>query len=801
MLKNYIKIAWRNLAQHKSYTLINLFGLTVGMACCILISLYVKSELSFDTFHEKSDRIVATGYSGGFFSNRSLSTPYPLADALVDEIPEVEKAVRISGTGDLNLSKDGETYTVIEDGKFTESSFFDVFSFELISGNKENLLAAPNTAVLTESAAKQIFGDRNPMGQSLIWQKRDTVINLEVTGVLADVPPNSSLKFELLVSQTTRDEDRLDPSAWNSFYLHTYALLNSPEALEIMPTRLDTLMSKHYENREGSSSDRSMFTILLEDLHLSEVTRDEGFTGNRAYVYLFGSVALFILLIACVNYVNLATARASLRSREVGVRKTLGALRMQVAGQFVGESMIISFTAFIFGTLVAVAVMPFFNDLFETALVWYSNISLLLWLMIGALGVGILAGLYPSLYLSGFTPVKVLRGRKSSGSSGSILRKSLVVGQFAIALTLIIGSLIVYQQLQYTQTKDLGFEGDQVVMVTLPNRTAWEQREAIKNTVRGFSGIDAVSVSMGAPGSFNVRMGMQPDNLAPENNVDSEESVMYAPAVVDYDFIDLLKIDLVAGRNFSRDMGSDAEGAFILNETGAKQLGWTPEEAIGKSFTMGTEGTIVGVVEDFHISSLHDDIDAVVLQLQTSSSFYSSGILLAKLQSGQIRNALDLIEPEISKFAPNTDFKYEFLDDKFDAMYRTEIRFGKVVGLFTFIAIIIACLGLYGLAAFSAERRIKEIGVRKVLGATVTNIVALLSKDFLKLVILGFIIAIPVAWYGMNQWLADFAYRIEIGPLVFFVAGLAAIVIAFLTVSWQSVQAAVANPVDSLRSE
>jgi len=799
MLRNYIKIAWRNLTQHKSYTLINILGLAVGMACCVLISLYIKEELSYDTFHEKADRIVAVGVEGGFFG-RTLSSPYPLADALVDEIPEVEQAVRIDGTGTLNLSRDGQSFTVIEEGKYAESAFFDVFSFNLVAGNEQNALSAPNSIVLSQTNSRHLFGDENPIGQSLYWQKRDTLISLEVTGIVEDEPRNSSIGYDALISFDTMEQDRLDPTAWTSFYLATYAVLQSPENLHSLPAKLDTLGNRHYEDRESTASTRSFFSIPLTEYHLSEETRDEGFTGNRTYVYLFGSVALFILLIAGVNYVNLATARASMRSKEVGVRKTLGALRKQVAGQFIGESVILTVAAYILGSLIALEVLPFFNRLFGTSLVWYSNIEFLLWLVLAAITIGIVAGLYPSLYLSRFTPSQVLRSQQGGRASDSLLRKGLVVSQFAIALVLIIGSLIVYQQLQYTQTKDLGFKGDQVVMVDLPNREAWNQREVLRNNLAQYAGIEKLSISMGAPGAFNIRMANNPDTLAPGNQVEQEEPIVFAPAVVDYNFLELLDINLVAGRSFSRDRGSDAERAYILNEKGAEMLGWTPEEAVGKSFGAGG-GEIIGVVENFHISSLHDDIEGVYLQLHASNSFYSGGLLLAKLEADQISRALDYIESEVTKFSPHTAFSYEFLDDKFDAMYRTEQRFGKVVGLFTMIAIIIACLGLYGLAAFSAERRTKEIGIRKVLGATVSNIVALLSRDFVKLVILGFVVATPIAWYGMNQWLADFAYRIEIGPGIFALAGGAALVIAMLTVSWQSIRAATANPVDSLRSE
>lgn len=797
MLKNYIKIAFRNLTQHKSYTLLNLMGLAVGMACCILIALYIREELSFDTFHPNADRITAVGTNGLFGS--TLSTPYPLADAMVDEIPQVEKAIRLNGTGQLLLSRDGQDYTEIEQGLYTDPEFFDVFSFKLLKGSTDQALSAPNSIVLSEDARRQLFGNENAVGQSLFWEQRDTVITLQVTGVVQDYPQNSSIKYEALVSGNTMPENRRSPDSWSAYSFRTFALLKNPDALQDMPAQLKTLAANHYKTDDEGNTNQYFYTIPLTDYHLSEETDDEGFTGNRAYVYLFGSVALFILVIACVNYINLATARASVRAKEVGVRKALGAGRLQVAGQFIGESVILSVGAFLLGSQLALWALPFFNDLFGTSVEWQSSAGFLLWLIGASIVIGIAAGLYPSAFLSRFTPSTVLRNKKGQGGSGVFLRKTLVVGQFAIALVLIIGALVIYRQLQFTQTKDLGFEGEQVVSVNFPNRDTWDRRDIIFNELAGQPGIKELSVASGSPGDLNIRMGQEAQKFSPKVNVDSdEETILYAPAVVDYNFLDLLQIDLIAGRNFARDRASDQDQAYIINKKMAQTLGWRPEEAVSKPFL---DGKIIGVTENFHISSLHKEIEGVVLQLHESNSWYAGGNILAKLAPGNIPGAMDRIKSELKTLAPHAPFDYEFLDDRFDAMYRTERRLGEIVSLFTFISIIIACFGLYGLAAFSAERRIKEIGIRKVMGATISNIVTLLSKDFLKLVILGFLIAIPIAWYIMNLWLQDFAYRIEIGISSFVITGVVAVLVALITVSWQSVRAAIANPVDSLRSE
>lgn len=800
MLRNYLKIAWRNLTQHKSYALINLIGLAVGMACCILIGLYVKEELSFDEFHENSERIAVVGSSSSFFG-RMLATPYPLAAALSEEIPQVEETTRMNSTGSLNLSADGSEFTRIESGKYAEPSFFDIFSFELLLGSETESLAAPNSIVLTEAAAMRLFNAPNPVGETVRWQKSDTLLTLEVTGIVEEPPYHSSIDYGSLVSFATLPESQRPEDGWGMYSHSTYALLRSAESFEVIGEQLQRLAENQFEENENSEYSHSFFAEPLTELHLSDLSDDNGFTGNRAYLYLFGSVALFILVIACVNYVNLATARASIRSKEVGVRKSLGALRSQVAGQFVGESVLLSLGAFVIGSAAALLALPWFNQLFGTSLNWQSAGESLAWLLLAAGVVGILAGLYPAFYLSRFSPVAVLRNRKARGGSGSLLRKGLVVGQFAIALVLIIGSLVIYRQLQFTQTKDLGFDGEQVVVVDLPSQTAWEQRHTIADNLRGYAGIENVSASGGVPGEFNIRLSLTPSSLSADAEVDTEESLTFAPAVVDVHFLPLLDIEVIAGRNFSAERGSDSRGAYILNEKGAELMGWTPEEAIGKTFSLGFEGEVIGVTENFHISSLHNEMEAIALMNRSASNFSQGGTLTAKLAPDQISRAMDRIEEIAAPFSPNASFSYEFLDEKFDAMYRTERRLGQVVAMFTFIAIVVASLGLYGLAAFSAERRVKEIGVRKVMGATVTNIVSLLSKDFLKLVILGFLIAIPIAYYGMNRWLSDFAYRIDIGIGVFAIAGVGAVVVALLTVSWQSLRAATANPADALRSE
>lgn len=798
MLKNYFKIAVRNLSQHKSYTVINILGLSVALACCILISLYAKEELSFDRFHANADRIIAVGSDGEFFG-KSLSTPYPLAGALEDEIPSIKKVVRLDGTGKLKLSVNGQDFVTIEQGSYTEPDFFNIFSFDLIRGNTAQALSAPNSIVLTREVSHQLFGDENPVGASLYWQKRDTTKRLQVTGVTQNTPRNSSIAFGALLSFNTMDKNRLDSSAWTWYSFETYALLKSKNAITSIPDQLDKLAKAHYQKQDVPNN--SFFAIPLTQLHLSEVSNNDGFTGNSNYLYLFGSVALFILLIACVNYVNLATARTSIRSREVGVRKTLGAQRGQIAGQFLGESVLLTVISYILGVAISSLALPYFNQLFGTSVNWTANYPFLGWLLLAAVGVGLLAGLYPAVYLSKFSPLQVLRRKIKQGPSGSWLRKSLVVSQFAIAMALIISALVVYEQLSYTQTKDLGFDGQQVAAIQLPNTRSWRLRDQIRTTLVNHPGIQEVSISTAVPSEFGIRIGREPQKISPEEHAEADDPIIFAPAVVDYDYLNLLDIKLLAGRNFSPDLKTDQEQAVIINKMAARKLGWTPKEAIGKPFNFDIDGKIIGVTENFHIASFKKEIVPVMLQINESSSWARGGNLLARLKPDKIPASMDFIEKQLRQYAPNMTFNYNFLDEKFDSMYRTERRLAEIISLFTFVAIVIACLGLYGLSAFSVERRVKEIGIRKVLGATVTQVVGMLSKDFLKLVILGFTIAIPIAWYSMDRWLQDFAYRIDLGAGVFVLAGMSAVLIAVVTVSWQSLRAALANPVESLQSE
>jgi len=762
--------------------------------------LFIRGELSFDHFQAHEDRIAAIGCR---LFGRSLATPYPLAGALEREVPEVEKAVRVKSASKLRLSRDGRAFIQTQKkALYTEPAFFDIFSFHLLSGNPSHTLSDPRSIVLTQSVSKQLFGDANPVGKTVYWQKEDTVITMNVTGVVGNVPRNSTLQFSTLISMSTLPTNYRNVNGWGGDMYLTYVLLRSPADQSVLPERLKEMAKRYIPSKTLAHNSPYFFSSPLSQLHLSTLTQDNGFSGSWRYLYLFGSIALFLLIIACVNYINLSTARSTMRAHEVGVRKVLGAGKMQVAGQFLGESVILSIMAYLVGIAIASVILPFFNSIFGTVLTLSHHMGFLGIMLLGAVLVGLISGLYPALFLSAFSPTTTLRNRQTSGASTALLRKILITFQFTIALVLIVGVLVIFRQLRYIQTVDLGFNPHRVVTFGLTNRL-WNKRDELEHDLAILPGIQEASIDMGAPADFHISLGLKPSRISPESNVpDGVNYINLSPAVVDYHFLSLLHIKLLAGRNFSKKMSSDESHAYILNKEFAARLGWTPKQAIGKTINIHDgPGKVIGVTENFHIASMHQAVSPVILSLGESRSWHVSGILMARLAPGHFNAAIQAIKKELKSFDHNYYGDYEFMDQTYAAMYRTDRRLGDTMVLFTIIAIFVACMGLYGLATFAAKRRTKEIGIRKVLGASVTGIVAMLSKDFLKLVGIGFLIAIPIAWYAMHRWLQNFAYHIHIGIGVFLLAGILAMVIALATVSWQSIRAALANPVESLRNE
>jgi putative ABC transport system permease protein len=802
MLKNYLTIALRNLRRQKGYTFINVTGLAVGMACCLLIGLYIEDELSFDRFHEDVEQLMIMTYQSARgpeeFGN---ITPYPLASMMERELPEVEYAVRTMGGFEVPVSR--EETDLINDRLvlIADSTFFRAFTFPLIKGDPASALTAPDGAVISESMARAYFGREDPIGKTLKWDFFGSERTPTITGVAKDAPRNSTIRFDILVPLHAMPEMFRSENSWRALNFQTYVRLREPIPAEAFTEKASQSLSNHFaEDEEIPAVD----ALPLTSYYLSGLYETGNFKGQTRYVYIFGSIVVFVLLIAAINYVNLVTAQSTQRSREVGVRKTLGARRGELARQFLLESLLLSIAALLIALLLMAVALPSFNVLFEkelslnlrehgAALAALSGIVLL---------VTVLASGYPAIVLSRFDPVQALRGAGSIVTSrgGSSVRKGLVIIQFTITVALITGTAIIYSQLRYVQNKDLGFDGEQVVYVTLPRTLTEQVRNAIKQDALNSPNTTFATLTNHSPGNGGVRVGIPPDGISSEAQTETE-TIWFQPGVVDYDFIHTLRIRIRAGRDFSQEMQSGEFQSVILNEAAAESMGWGPEEAVGKPFNFNGAGEVVGVIENYHNASLREEIGPIVLQVHADPRSTYVYQLAARLSPDDILGGVEHLRETLARYAPDHPFTYEFLDDRFDAMYRSEEQIGRIFTTFAVLAIIIACLGLFGLAAFTTERRSKEIGIRKVLGATVSNIVALLSKDFLKLVIAGFVIAVPVAYYFMSRWLEDFAYRIELGPGIFLLAGGLALFIALATVGYQAVRAALADPVKSLRYE
>ncbi|MEX1240511.1 MAG: ABC transporter permease [Cyclobacteriaceae bacterium] len=795
MLRNYFKIAFRNLLSKKFYSAINILGLSIGMTCCMLIFLYVNHELSYDKFHSKADRIyrLVTDIKTPTETIKISITSAPMGAYLKKDFPEVEEVARMYHRSVL-LQRDEHQYQE-DQTLFADASFFDVFDFLVLRGNVRTALVDPFSVVITEDAAKKYFGEENPIGQSL---RMEGSFDLTVTAVVRNVPSNSQVEFDFLISMSTLLE-KLDPDRkeeWGNFGFYTFLLLpelTNPEALE---DKFPAFMERHIS---GMREDEMYYSLFLEPLRRVYLYTGRGgpVTGSLSNIYFFSIIAAFILLIACINFMNLATARAAERAKEVGIRKVNGALKRQLTIQFLSESILLSLFAFVLASIFTELLLPAFNELsgkiIDESIFYEHNYLLLLFLL--ALGVGILAGIYPAFVLSGFQPVSVLKGRFSTSSRGLVLRKALVVVQFAISIMLIAGTVTVYTQLNYMRSQELGFTKEQMLVINFRrDDKVMRQMEAIKNSLKSHPRVLSAAASSSTPGQSNSGAFTNIEN--PDGEMQASNIHLYS---VDFDFLEQYQIEVVAGRSFSRDFPTDSTQAMIINEAAAASYGYaSPEEAVGKRFSQwGREGQIIGVIKDFHIRSLQQQIQPLTIRIATNDF----KLISLHIEAKDIPSTLAALERQWSALVPHRPFDYFFLDEAFDQQYRNETRFGKLFICFGGLAIFIACLGLLGLISYTVVQRMKEIGIRKVLGASESSIIRLLTKDFLKLVIIAFLIATPIAWYVLREWLADFAYRIEIGAGVFLLAGLGALLIALATVSWQSIRAALANPVDSLKDE
>jgi putative ABC transport system permease protein len=812
MLRNYLKLAWRNLLKNRTFSLINIIGLASGLACFIMIALYVADELSYDRYNEKADRIyrINTDLKFGGDDLHVTETPDPMGEVLKRDYPQVEEYVRFYQSGGSRMVKKGNEYIQEDNTVYADSTLFKVFTLPVIAGEKRKVLNAPNTVVITKTTALKYFGTTDVIGKNIETNENKSTL-YKITAVIQDIPHNSLFNFDFIFPMLNA---KYRWGTFLSYNFQTFVLLkpgtdykkfdkNFIQVIDkyVIPQAKQYMNIKSMDDFVKAGNKLEYNLMPLTDIHLhSDRSGEMGVNGNIQYVVIFSAVALFVLLLACINFMNLSTARSSSRSKEVGIRKVLGSDKMSLIKQFLTESTLVAIISTVLAVIIVWLFVPWFNDLSgkQISINELFKIKYLIFLIVLPFIVGLLAGGYPAFYLSSFKPIAVLKGKLNTGFRKSKMRNVLVVFQFATSIFLIIGTIVVYSQLNYIQTKKLGFNKDQVLIINGTGELG-NNKDAFKNEVSKMSGI----VGSANAGFLPVSNSSRNDKIYNTESVsDSRNSINMQSWIADYDYFKLMGMELVAGRNFSKDFGTDST-ALIINETLAKLLG--NDNPIGKkiyTFSQNDRGTrqitytIIGVIKNFHYESLRQNIGPLCFILGKPS-----WVMAFKVNSVNIKNLVGIIENKWKTMAPGMPFNYQFLDDEFDKMYRVEQRTGQLGLSFAIIAILIACLGLFGLATYMAEQRIKEIGIRKVLGASVTGLVKMLSRDFLKLVLISALFAIPLAWWAMNKWLQDFAYRINIGWWVFIAAGLLALMIALITISFQAIKAASANPVKNLRTE
>jgi len=808
MVKNNLKVAYRSMMRHKFYTFLNLSGLAVSITACILITVFVQNELSYDKYHQDSQRIyrIASYLKFGDNEFRFPATPAPMAETLKSEYPEVIASGRSHGNFSVLMERDGRFYDQ-ENITYADQGLFEVLSFNVLLGDPEHLLDEPNTVVITESEAVKYFGDANPIGEIIRYDSR---IDLKVTGVIEDIPENSSLKRDMWI--TMLNDQASKSTNWLSNNFITYLKLdenNDPDALYAkLPTFYETHFSAQVKQFTGATLEQLLASGSVLDYQFQPISRihlyssqDYGFpsAGSIQYVYIFSIVGLFILLIACINFMNLATARASVRAKEVGVRKVLGSLRKQLVNQFITEAILSSLLAFVVAIGLAHAVLPYFNQLTDKEItnpVFGANM-LWLYLLAAAVVIGWISGLYPAFVLSRFSPVKVLKGETTRGKSGSLMRNILVVVQFVTSIFLIICSIGVYNQLSFLQNKELGFNKDQVFIIPMTAQ-AEANAEAFRNRIEGISGVESVSLTGYIPAA-NVASDypyVRYDATSPD------EAVSMQSWRVDHQYDETYELEMVAGRFFDKTLATDSL-AVIINETAAMRFGFV-DGALGQKVKMlaGLQGeetpiyTIIGIVKDFHYRNMLEIIQPQGLFLQEDT-----GVLSVKFNAEQAMAVVEETEEIWSEITSGQPFEYQFMSDMFARQFRSESRVKTIFTIFASLAIIIACLGLFGLSAYLTEQRKKEIGIRKVLGASTSSLLGLFFGTFNKLILIAAIFAVPLSYLFMEDWLSDFSYRTTLGVLVFVVGAIGTMLIAWFTVGFQSLKAARRNPIDNLRYE
>jgi putative ABC transport system permease protein len=791
MLKNYLKIAIRSLRKNKVFSLINILGLTIGITVCMMIFLFVMNEFSYDDFHKDGDRIyrVERGMEDNGQSRNVAYLSGMYEPALLNDFNgEIESAVRVMQNDNLITIGNKSFHEKKEID--VDSNFFNFFTFPLIIGNPQTVLEDPHSVVLTESTAKKYFGSiDNAIGKVIVLGK---IWPLKVTGIAKDIPSNSHLDFDIVVPlYNYRKISAMTTWITNDVYTYIKA------APGITKTQIQKQLPAFMEKYLGGELKKYGFHWTLSITPLRDIyfenSGDNVKHGDKTVVYIFLSVAVLILIIACINFMNLSTMRAIDRSKEVGVRKVLGALRNILVWQFIGESLFFTTISCILSVGLLEFITPWYNQLLGYSITASWNTLPIYVFLIGVIIiVGFFAGSYPAFFLSAFSPIQALKGKLKLGKSGAAFRQTLVVLQFSISVFLIIGTIIITMQMSYVKNKKLGYNQEQIVVVPINNDDIYNNMNTFKTNLQNESVVQSVSLMSGEPGGFFDEYTF--------NVEDQNRQLQARTEFADFDFVKTLGLKIIAGRDFSAEFPTDTNGAVLINKTAATKLGWTPQQAIGKWIFSTLRDTskrrIIGVVNDFNFQSLKQDIDALVI-----SPYMDRRQALIKLKPGNIQADLELIKQAYNKAAPGYPFEYSFLDEKFDALYKNDLRQQTVLTVFASLAIFIACLGLLGLAAYTAEQRTKEIGIRKVLGATVPEIMFMLTKEFTKWVLFANIIAWPLAYFFMKDWLQNFAYRINISIWIFLLSGICALLIAVITVGYQAIKAASANPVKSLRYE
>lgn len=820
MLQNYLKTAFRNLTRNKIFALINILGLAIGMACCFLIVLFVKDELSYDQFQDKFERIYRVKYLPKFSGTdmQLARIPPPVSPLLTEYFPEIEASARFynrSASIEVPSTIEGEENKQYEEDRvfFADSTLTDIFTLHFTKGNPNTALDAPFSVVIAESIAEKYFGDENPMGKTILMSGQ---YPFKVTGVFEDYPDNSHVHFELIApyqnmfsieSEAIRGNMQTNLAQnWVISHSYTYVLLKpnqSPESVHAkMPQLVETYASEAVKGKED-------FVLQpLKEIHLqSNIGLEIEAVGNIQHIYLFSLIALLTLLIACINFVNLSTAASLKRATEVGIRKVVGANKGNLVGQFLSESLLLSFFAFVVSLLLLEFTLPILNNLtgkmlqFNLLQHWQETL-----LFVGIfLSAGILAGSYPAFFVTRFQPASILKGTGFRGApKGAALRKVLITSQFFVTIALIAATLVVYQQWQFMRSQPMGFAKDQVLTVRLFSENMnsifggvtgelRSKMNAFEDRLEKNPNILGSTLSDGLPGTGSIRRNVVTDEIKAEDNV------YIGVMAVDYDFPTTYELDIIEGRTFDKSFGTDHQNAFLINEKAVETLGWeNAANAVGKKMNMeGKEGTVIGVIHDFHSTSLSQPIEALTLHVN-AGTFTTFSI---RMQNAAIPETIDFIRQQWAAFFPEKVMDYTFLDEQIEEAYTTESRLSQIIGYFSFLAILISCFGLYGLVMYAALQKAKEIGIRKVLGASVPNILTLLSKDFLQLIALASVLAIPLVFYGTSQWLQDYAYRIDLSWWLFALPVLAVLLIAMATLSFQTVQSALANPVEALRNE